>query len=449
LIALLCLGAGLTALIYSDFVHVEVQYVDPDGSIAARSVGLLGNNSAEGAGEHALRLELERLLRQIMFYQDKDTEDACQALQRIIRLMDEHPDLLDPVSTLGFQLRENYLAILGEKPNLEDFIQELHALINSCRRKLDEYDDLGIQNFPLDRDLDLDVQDRVKAEAENPSAAEMTDVESRKYVFQQLYKAYYQLIKLYVPDNSPTKDDVKADEIIESLLSVLEAEFGPSYERLPTKARGAEVDKVRLFNFLNQLTGRFEDNTSPCYCPELGLKCLRPITEMLPSLESDLGYSPCWRIYFLQSIATLVLDLACESAPERLLTTSEDRQHLGEAKRVQQRVLELADAVDPEKRDKMCDNSCALGLITMAKIAWRYGDDKTGDAEHTKASKLANSTKDHLLMEVVRRIDKHPSKTAMKSWEPVSKEENDRLRALNSKDDNGMKEETEDDSQQP
>jgi hypothetical protein len=160
------------------------------------------------------------------------------------------------------------------------------------------------------------------------------------------------------------------------------------------------------------------------------LKCLRPITELLQSFEGTANFSPCLRIYTLQPIAHLVLDLACESAPEGLLTTDEDRQHLEEAKRVQQRVLQLDKAVDPTKRDGLCEMACAEGLISLAKIAWRYGDERTGDQELDKASRAVDALNPHLMKEVIRRIDKDPSKTAVKNWESVTAEECDRLTAL-------------------
>ena len=57
---------------------------------------------------------------------------------------------------------------------------------------------------------------------------------------------------------------------------------------------------------------------------------------------------------------------------------------------------------------------CALGLISMANIAWRYGDRKRGDEELAKTSQMTDSMNAHLLKEVIRRIDKDPSKTGMK-----------------------------------
>jgi hypothetical protein len=122
--------------------------------------------------------------------------------------------------------------------------------------------------------------------------------------------------------------------------------------------------------------------------------------------------------------------MACESAPERLLITGEDRQHLAEAKRVQTRVLELSAAIDPAKTDIVCRDALIQGLISMAKISFRCGEDRTGDERLEAASRLANSMNSSLYKEVIQRIDKDPAKTAMKHWEPVSAEECKRLIAL-------------------
>jgi hypothetical protein len=400
------------------------------------------------AEQLAHKLELKTILTRALFYHDKDQEYYRQALRNLIEFMDQHPDLLDPVSASGFAFREAHLATLDVKDDHADFARSMGALIVGCRRKLEEYDQLGVLDVPLQRDVILVPNELMGAQQNNPRQAEMTKSEERKFVFQELFKAHLLMIDFYIAD-SPAKSDAMADETAENLLAALEAEFGTSYERLPTQGRKGEIDRVYVFRNLSFLRRRFESNTSLTYSPELALQCLRPITEIWPSLEPVLGLTPCQLVHTLQSIAQLVLDLACESAPDGLLITTEDRRHLEEAKRIQRRVLELAAAVDPAKRDKICDSACAEGLISMAKIAWRYGEEKQGDQELQKASLLADAINNHLLKEVIRRIDKHPSKTPMKQWEPVSGEECLRLIKLGSKENTSSDGENSDAARRP
>ena len=120
-----------------------------------------------------------------------------------------------------------------------------------------------------------------------------------------------------------------------------------------------------ISHLLSDLRRRFQENTSPTYCPELALICSHPITEIWSSLDSILGLRPCGWIYELQRVAELNLDLACESAPRGLLTTNEERQHLEDAKRVQERVLELT-AAQQEGTEPV--TGLAIGLILLAKL---------------------------------------------------------------------------------
>lgn len=467
LVFLLCIGSAVSATLWLGDLNVKAHIVrgDDTAPLRARSVpsidsrALTIDHSAPDTDSStpdimhkmALREEYKRYLRQALYYSDKDPQDYRQALERLVRFAEEHPSLLDPFSPFGFQLREGYLITLVRETNFVGAIRETHALIESCKRRLEEYDQRGVLNLPLERDILLYMDDITLADQNDPSKTATTESEQRKFVFQQLFRAYCHLVNFYLDEKIPEKNDAKGKETIEDLLSALEAEFGPSFERAPTRGRvsRAEVDRLFIYSYLNRYRNRFESNTSPTYSPEFALKILRPLAEVLPSLESDHGFPPCQRMCTLQGMATLILDLACQSAPVGILTKREDSQHLKEAERVQQRVLDLVDAVDPVKRDRQCDLVCLVGLVSMAKIAWRYGDGKTGDQKLEKASRLADAANDHLIKEVVRRIDKDPSKTAMKDWEPVSGEECARLRGLYSMHDVPEEERTGDHNQQP
>lgn len=434
LVVLLLLGAGLTAALHYGYIKIEMR-VERDGSPAAGNP--LDNAAPPSADEIALRTELARYLRQALFYLDKDLEEAFEALKRVLRFIDQHPDLLDPDSTPALIVRDNYVTILAENPSNTDFLREINVLIDACRRRLKEYDQQGILNTPLQRDLPILMEEQVRAAQGDLGETKATEHEERKLIFQILFGEYRRLIQFYLSDDSPIRNDAMADETIEHLLSALEAEFGSSFGRAPMQRRAGstEIDKWFIYDYLNMLRLHFEPNTKPTYSPELALKCLRPIAELMQSFEATREFSPCLQIYTLQCIANLVLDLACESTPKGLLTTDGDRHHLEEAKRVQQRVLQLDAAIDPTKRINLCDIACVEGLISMAKIAWRFGDESTGDQELEKAARLVPTTNSHLLKEVIRRIDKDPSKTAMKHWEPVTAEECSRLNALDADDD--------------
>ena len=360
-----------------------------------------GSSKAKVANEHnpvlvsaddgAYRLELDKILKQAIFYNDKDQNRYRQALGRLTQFMDDHPELVDPLSAFGFAHREVYVELLALEQNHSDLVRSLSALITACKRRLDHYNQVGLLNLPLQRDMILFPNEVLELQQRNPNRVEMTEAEERKFVFQQLFRAYDRLLFLYLAEDSPAKDDDLANETVENLLTALEAEFGTSYDRLPTQGRGAEIDKLYLFNYLSGFRQRYECNTLSTYSSEMALKCLRPIIEIWPSVESILGLTPCQKIYTLQSIAELVLDLACESAPDGLLITTEERRHLEEARQIQQRVLELGAAIDPAKRDNSCTSACSEGLISMAKIAWRYGQGKVGDQELEKASVLQSS----------------------------------------------------------
>ncbi len=429
---LLGMGAALAAAYHYGFIKIQVNYEPVDGP-APFNFPESPAPASGGAGEVALRQELNRYLRQAMYYQDKDSLELQQALGNIVRFTEQNPNLLDPLSTMSLLLRENYFATLAKSRSIADLAREEETLINICKRRLEDYEQRGILNLPLRRDVLLSLKKRAEVGQMDLNNNEMSESEERKFVFQQMLRAYSRLIILYVADDSSVRNDDKANGTIESVLSALEAEFGQSFERAPIQGRldSDEFDKSGIYNYIDSFRGRLQSNTSPTYSPELALKCLRPLVELLPSFESVHGTSPCSRIFHLQSISTLILDLACESAPEGVLIIDEDRQHLEEARRVQQRVLELAAAVDPSKKQRLCDFACIVGLLSAAKIAWRYGQETIGDQELEKASQLANSLNDPLLNEVVRRIDKDPRKTSMKHWEPVTEEECDRLRSMN------------------
>jgi hypothetical protein len=424
----LCVGLAIVAAYQYGIIKFEVDIAHHDSPASGMDL----RPAPPSEEEIALRKDLSRYLTQVMFYLDKDPKDARQSLEKLIRFVDRNPNLLDPLSATGLSARETYFAILLKIDCHTDLLREVEALIELCGRKLEAYEQRGILNLPLQRDVPLSAGNRATAERLDPIKADLTESEERKFVFQQLFKAYKILIALYLSDDSPVKNDNMAKKAIESLLHVLEAEFGPSFERVPMQGRAGsdEYDKPQIYAYIDYFRRRFQSNTSPAYSPEIALNCLRPVTEMLSSFESDRGISPCVRIHHLQSISNLLLDLACESAPEGLLTTKEDRQHLAEAERVQQRVLELAAAVEPSKRNRDCDLARVQGLVSLAKIAWRYGDEEKGDQELAKASQLANSINAHLYKEVIKRIEKDPKKTAMKDWEPVSEEECTRLAAL-------------------
>ncbi len=432
--ALLLLGAVLAAAVHYGVINFDVKIERHESPVPGNHEETTTPLNAERI---ALGLELHRYLKQSMFYLDKDSEEAVNALQRVLQLIDQHPYLLDPASTSGLVLRDQYVTKLLEKANHSDLLRQINVLIKACQRRLDEYDEQGILNVPLQRDLPILMAERVQVRQTDASQSEMTKPDERKLIFQILFGGYQNLIQLFMGDDSSFRNDVMADETIDESLSRMEGEYGPSFERAPIRRRlgSIEIDQHFIYGYLHMLRSRFAINTKPTYSPELALKCMRAITELEQSFEAQEGLSPCARIYTLQCIANLILDLACEAAPQGRLTTDEDRQHLEEAERVQKRVLELAAAVDPIKTDKACDEACATGLISMAKIAWRYGDEKGGDEELAKASEIVDSTNAYLLKEVIRRIDKDPSKTAMKDWEPITAEECNRLIALEAEED--------------
>jgi hypothetical protein len=149
-----------------------------------------------------------------------------------------------------------------------------------------------------------------------------------------------------------------------------------------------ELDKILILETISRLRSLFESNTESTYSPELALKCLRPVTELLQTFEVAGGFSPCPRISTLQSITSMVLDLACESVPEGLLITNGDRQHLAEAKRVQIRVLELSATVEPSKRAIACRYALLHGLSQWPKFL--------GDVVKTKMG-MSNLRRHHAL----------------------------------------------------
>lgn len=427
LIILIGFGAALAVAFKYGNVKFEVQIIQHDASDSGSRVN---SNDPPADDVSALQEEFEQLRRQIIFYSDKDPEASRNTIERFIRFVERHPHLLDLDSINGLMFREHYVNSLAGELNQPDYLRENDVLINACKRRLEEYDRRGVLNLPLQRVLPMFSNDEQREERrELHSTGKPTDSEERKYIFQQLCRAYGRLIEVCLSDASSVYNHETAKETTETLLSLLEVEFAPSFERLPMKGRehSTEFDQVSICYYINDLSSHFRQNTSSNYSPELALRCLRPMAELLQSMEEAGLTSPCFRIDCLQSIANLILDLACESAPEGLLTTDEERQHLEEAKRVQQRVLLLDAAVDPAKRNRSCDQACVEGLISMAKIGWKCGEETAGDLELEKASRLADSINSHLYKEVIRRIDKDPSKTAMKHWEPVSQEECNRL----------------------
>lgn len=450
-IGLLCIASASAAFINYETGIIQAN-VSTFAALISDKIGFLKAKVADGNGTVSMsadgvahRLELDRILKQAIFYEDKNQDSYRQALGRLTQFMDEHPELVDPVSTFGFAHREVYLRMLGWEENHPDIVRTLNALIIACRRRLDHFDQLGHLNLPLQRDVILFPEKLLEHQQRSPNAVNLTELEERKFVFQQLFRAYDQLLVLYLAEDSPPKRESMFTETVEDLLTAIEAEYGTSYDRLPTRGRGGEIDKVFLFNYLSSLRQGYEMNTLSTYSAGMALKCLRPIIEIWPSVESILELTPCQKIYDLQIIAELVLDLACESTPDGLLTTTEERRHLAEAREIQQRVLELGAAIEPAKRDNSCTSACSEGLISMAKIAWRYGEEEAGDKELEKALILAEAVDDHLLKEVIRRIDKHPSKTSMKYWEPVDQDECERLRALDSEDEDDNLDESESD----
>jgi hypothetical protein len=405
---LLCLGVGFTA---------SASY----GILDNPSTGL--DSPAFGRFEETtLRRELAQYLRQVVYYQDKDLESTCQILEKLVKFMDQHPDLIHPFSGFGLLLFEDYLATLYQLDRLEDYLREINRSITFCSDILADYDRRGVLNLPLEEDIELGIEERAEKE-DGMELEDLTEPQLRKVVFQQLFKAYFSLLNEYLKQDSKVKDSIDPEQTVDDMLSALEREFGPSFKRLPLEGRNAEIGQLDVFDVLETVGSKFASNTSPNYSPELALKLLHPQTELLPSLLSLPSISPCLQIAALQQAATLVLDLACESAPEGLLTTPEQRQYLEEAKRIQQLVLDIDAGLDPAKRDRVCDTERIEGLIAMAKIAWRFGEMDAGDLELEKASQLANATGARLYKEAIRRIDKHPSKTAMKHWEPVTAEE--------------------------
>lgn len=433
LLILLGMGAAVAAALQYGFIEIKVEHIQHDSATHGNRLDVSALLTVE---DIALLAELNRYHRQFMFYIDKDSEETFKALEKIVRFMDRHPELLDPVSSTGLAFREGYVDHLIGPPRHADFLRETAVLITHYERRLKEYDRRGILNLPLQRDLLLFLDEPKQDERGDAGTTNMSDSEQRKCIFQGLWKAYNSLVIFYTRRENPHRNDEMANESIAKLLSAMEAEFGPHFERAPLlrRAGSIEIDKVFILGYMKLLRTRFAQNTSPTYLPELALRCLSHLTDLWQDFEAAEDLSPCYRISAMQSIAELVLDLACESAPEGLLITDEDRQHLDEAKRIQQRVLELAADVEPTKRERLCDSACAQGLISMAKIAWRYGDEVAGDQQLTKAAKLVDSGNFHLLKEVIRRIDKDPTKTQMKHWEPVDGEECKRLWDLDRED---------------
>lgn len=429
-IVLVGLGALIAAAFKTGNIKFDVRVVHHDGS---GSVSHVESRDPSADDVSALQKEFEQLQRRVFFYSDKDPKDNRNATERFIRFVEHHPHLLDLDSLYGLVFREHYVKLLAREANLSDFLRENNILINADKRRLEEYDRQGVLNLPLQRILPMfSSHERWEKQSGQGSNSELTDSEERKYIFQQSFRAHARLIEICLTNASSVCNYEMVKETIESLLSLLEAEFAPSFERLPvTKLEhSTEFDKSLICRYVNCLSTYFQSNTSSNYSPELALRCLCPVAELQQSLEEAGLVSPCSRIFCLQRIANLFWDLACESSPEGLLTTDEERQQLEEAKRVQQKVLLLDAAVDSAKRDRLCDRACILGKIHLAKIAWKYGEETAGDEELDKASNLAHSINSHLYKEVIRRIDKDPSKTAMKHWEPVSGEECNRLAAL-------------------
>lgn len=429
-LGLMFTASVVTAIFWFDLIPLKVKFATLDAPIPSGKRASPGHITEMHPG-----LELTRYLNQIRYYVDKDLKAACEASEKAIRLVEKYPDTVHQSSAVAMRLKGVHLALLAKDQRYPECCRQIEILIDSCKRKLDDYDQRGILNLPLERDVLAFAGDDPGAEASeyrSASAADLTEIEERKSVFQALWDAYHLLTGLYLASDSPMKDVKKAKEPIENMLSALEAEFGSSFERAPRKARAGmiEIDKPTIHDYLIGVLRPFIDNTSPEYSPELALKLSCAASELLLPLESSHGSPPCLRMYHLQNIANLVLDLACESAPEGLLTTHEDRLYLEEARRVQQRVLQLTTDIDPHKRDKICDHVQFEGFVSMAKIAWRYGDEGTGDQELEKATRLANSMNRPFYKEIIRRMDKDPHKTPMKYWEPVSKEECERLAAL-------------------
>lgn len=417
LAVLLCIGGVLAAAFHYGVLQVHLKidhhHLDSDPLRSLTEVALAMDNDSETLEE------LNRYTRQVKYYQDKDPEYARQAAGKMVEIMEQHVDLVDPDSILGLMIRSTYVTILSDNPTHPDFLPETNKLLDSCKRKLEDYDKRGILNLPLRRDVSAFVGEQAPGPQQALAHENLTESEERKCVFQMLFEAYNNLVLVYLDEEGPLGNETMANRTIEDIIVALEAEFGPSLERAPLWRRpgSSEIDRNLILNYISLWNRRFEPSISPYYSPVLALKCLRHMAELVDVLGPELGASPCDHVDLLQRIATLVLDLACQSAPEGLLVTEEDRHYLAEAKRVQQRVLDLAAAVDPTRRDKKCDLICVEGLISMAKISWRCGDEKTGDQDLEKASRLADSINTHWYKEVIRRIDKDPSKTAPKDWE--------------------------------
>ena len=122
----------------------------------------------------------------------------------------QHPEILGPLSSFGFGHLEVHLNMLNIKEHHIELTGSLQSLIIACRRKLEEYDQLVVLNLPLQRDVILPPHERFNAQQKNSKEAEMTDSEERKFVFQQLFRAYYRLLFCYTTEDSPTKSDVLA-----------------------------------------------------------------------------------------------------------------------------------------------------------------------------------------------------------------------------------------------
>lgn len=172
-VALLCVGAVLAAAYRYGYIKLQVQWEvnRPDGLTtsnhpSSRDPCRRPDNSpttTNTAEEIALRTEFVRYLRQAMFYQDKDPEGLRNAFRIIIQFMDQHPHISDPLTIPGLLYREEYWSLLAEISNHTNLLRETDIFIDMCKRKLEEYDQHGIQNLPLQRDVLLSVGERAQA----------------------------------------------------------------------------------------------------------------------------------------------------------------------------------------------------------------------------------------------------------------------------------------------
>jgi hypothetical protein len=260
LLVLICLRAAVGTASHYGYIKVEMKVERCENAALDRR---LHNPPSETDAKIAIREEMTQNLWQAWSYIAEDHEQTLDAFKRVLRLIDQHPDYLGPTSTIALSLRESYVARLAKDPSNPECLRETNARAKACSQRPEEYDQRGILNIPLQRDLPVLMERQGRAKQRVQSASGITEYEEWKIVFQMPFREYNPLIQFYVGDDALIRNDTMANETIEHLLSALEAELGPSFERAPMRrrARSTEIDKEFIYSYLDELCQRFRDST--------------------------------------------------------------------------------------------------------------------------------------------------------------------------------------------